>query len=471
MKEKWEYFSGDFVADQYNDTLLKYSPWSGHRRFGYDLVSYYEPENLVELGSFYGCSTFAFMQAVKKNNLKTIIYPIDLWEANDKFTLHDYEQDVYGFFKGIYMNEFSDINVKMMKMSFEEALCNFEDCSIDILHIDGSHAYEDVKSDFDGWIAKMKSDGIILFHDVSEQLLYGKTLGSSIFWKELKEKYPFTVEMQHSWGLGVLFLSGAKYRDFVDKVDLDYYLKMNTYDETIAKDRIRTDYFKLLDANKWIKSLKADKESADEDNSRLLCEIDTIQQNYKKTDEAKNVYVEELKKTIQEYGQSVEDKDTYIEELKDTISGYEETFAGKDRYIEELKDTVISYEETFAGKDRYIEELKDTLSSYEGTFAGKDKYIEDLLTAIDAYNQENMDIRAAYEQTIEAKDAYIEELSDTIQGYEETFAGKDRYIEELLATIEAYKKEVQDVKNAYEQTIAGKDAYIVELESMKKTRR
>lgn len=136
MKEKWEYFSGDFVADQYNDTLLKYSPWSGHRRFGYDLVSYYEPENLVELGSFYGCSTFAFMQAVKKNNLKTIIYPIDLWEANDKFTLHDYEQDVYGFFKGIYMNEFSDINVKMMKMSFEEALCNFEDCSIDILHID-----------------------------------------------------------------------------------------------------------------------------------------------------------------------------------------------------------------------------------------------------------------------------------------------------------------------------------------------
>ena len=471
MKEKWEYFSGDFVADQYNDTLLKYSPWSGHRRFGYDLVSYYEPENLVELGSHYGGSMFAFAQAVRDGKLKTTCYAIDLWEATDIYTKHDYERDVYTFFKDIREKEFIDIKIHMMKTSFDEALGEFDDQSVEILHIDGSHEYEDVKNDFKNWLPKMKKEGVILFHDISDQRVFDEVMGSCIFWIELKKKYPFTVDMQYSWGLGILFLSEDKYRDFINKVDLDYYLKMNTYDENIAKDRIRTDYFKLLDANKWIKSLKADKESADEDNSRLLCEIDTIQQNYKKTDEAKNVYVEELKKTIQEYGQSVEDKDTYIEELKDTISGYEETFVGKDRYIEELKDTVISYEETFAGKDRYIEELKDTLSSYEGTFAGKDKYIEDLLTAIDAYNQENMDIRAAYEQTIEAKDAYIEELSDTIQGYEETFAGKDRYIEELLATIEAYKKEVQDVKNAYEQTIAGKDAYIVELESMKKTRR
>ena len=78
MKEKWEYFSGDFVADQYNDTLLKYSPWSGHRRFGYDLVSYYEPENLVELGSHYGGSMFAFAQAVRDGKLKTTCYAIDL---------------------------------------------------------------------------------------------------------------------------------------------------------------------------------------------------------------------------------------------------------------------------------------------------------------------------------------------------------------------------------------------------------
>lgn len=482
MRDKWEYFEGEFVADRYNDTLLKYSPWSGHRRFGYDLVSYYEPENLVELGSFYGCSTFAFMQAIRKNQLSTKMYPVDLWEAGDKFTIHDYEQDVYGFFKKICESEFSDITVNMMKMTFDEAKSFFDDYSIDILHIDGSHAYEDVKHDYESWISKVKKDGIVLFHDVSEQLLYGKTLGSCIFWKELKEKYPFTAEMQHSWGLGILFLSEEKYRDFLNKVDMDYYLKMSTYDETIAKDRIRTDYFRLLDANKWIESLKHDKEAADQDNSRLLHEIDTIRENYKNTDKEKDMYAEELKRTIQKYKRMVEEKDAYAEELKVTIQGYEYTVEGKDAYVDELRGTIQKYEQTAESKDAYVGELKDTIRKYEDTFAGKDKYIKELLTTIEAYKQENQKIKEAYEQTIEAKDTYIEELQDTVQGYEDTFVGKDKYIEELLAaiegykqelsmTIEAYKKENQDIKAAYEQTVAGKDAYIEELESRRKIRR
>lgn len=450
MKNKWKYFDGDFTADQYNDTLLKYSPWSGHRRFGYDLVAYYEPENLVELGSFYGCSTFAFMQAVKENNLNTEIFPIDLWEAEDQFTIHDYEQDVYGFFKEIYNREFLNLNVKLMKMNFDDALPNFKDGSIDVLHIDGSHAYEDVRHDFESWISKVKVDGIVLFHDISDQLLYGKTLGSCIFWKELKETYPYTAEMQHSWGLGVLFLSEKKYRDFLEKVDLSHYLNMCIYEETLAKDRIRTDYFKLLDSDKWIISLKQDKKAAGQDNDRLLSEINKIKRSYSKAEDEKNIYIEELKKTVQKYEQTVEAKDAYTEELKETIQKYEQTVAVKDTYARELNETIRKYEDTFAGKDNYIGELTET---------------------IHAYKQENQEISLAYEQTIEAKEAYINELGATIKAYEDTFTAKDRYIEELQAVIEAYKEENQQIKNAYEHTIQGKDAYIEELEAAKKTRR
>lgn len=460
MKDRWEYFDGEFTADQYNDTLLKYSPWSGHRRFGYDLVSYYEPESLVELGSFYGCSTFAFMQAMKTNSIRSKIYPIDLWEAGDKFTIHDYEQDVYGFFKEICKSEFSDVHVKMMKRSFDDALCEFRDCSIDILHIDGSHTYEDVKHDFESWISKVKSDGIVLFHDVSEQLLYGKTLGSCIFWKELKEKYPYTVEMPHSWGLGVLFLSEQKYRDFTEKVDLNYYLKMCIYDETTAKDRIRTDYFRLLDAKKWIRSLTRDKESADQDNIRLLGEIDTIKERYRATDRKKDAYAEELRETIGRYEQAVGAKDDYAEELKGTIRQYEQTVQAKDAYAEELKETVAQYEQAARAKDAYAEELKETIRQYEQTVQGKDDYVEELKGTI-----------RQYEQTAQAKDAYAEELKDTIRGYEDTVAGKDGYIEELQAAIEAYKEETQNIKDAYEHTIQGKDAYIEELEAAGKSRR
>lgn len=523
MKEKWEYFDGDFVADQYNDTLLKYSPWSGHRRFGYDLVSYYEPENLVELGSHYGGSAFAFAQAIKNNKLATTYYAIDLWEAIDSYTEHDYERDVYAFFKNIKEAEFADEKIKMMKMMFDEALKNFEDHSIEILHIDGSHDYEDVRHDFENWLPKMKKEGIILLHDISDQKVFNEVMGSCIFWKELKEKYPYTVEMQHSWGLGILFLSEEKYRDFLKKVNLDHYLKMCIYDENLAKDRIRTDYFKLMDADKWIISLKQDKEIVDQHNARLLNEIATIKKSYRETDNKKDAYVEELKDTIGQYEQTVKAKDNYAEELRETIKQYKHTVESKDAYAEELKETIRKYEHTVrtkdvyaeelketikkyeltvedknayteelketirkyertaADKDAYAEELKETIKKYELTVEDKDAYVEELKETIrkyehtaadkDVYADELKETIEKYQQMVEAKDAYSEELKRTIQGYEDTFAGKDRYIEELLKTIEAYKDENQKIKDAYEHTIQGKDAYIKELEATRKNRR
>ena len=53
-----------FLCDAVNPDLLEFSPWSGHRRFAYDYVRNVRPAVIVELGSFYGCSAFAFQQAI-----------------------------------------------------------------------------------------------------------------------------------------------------------------------------------------------------------------------------------------------------------------------------------------------------------------------------------------------------------------------------------------------------------------------
>lgn len=423
MKEQWEYSNTTFVADKYNEIMLKFSPWSGHRRFGYDLIKYYEPHILVELGSFYGCSSFAFMQAIKDNRLQTQVYPVDLWKAEDTFTFHDYEQDIYNSFKEITEKEFSDIAVTMMKMSFDEANKEFEQQSINILHIDGSHAYADVKHDFITWLPKVKKDGIILFHDISDQMLYGKTLGSCIFWKELKQQYKWTVEMQYSWGLGILFLSEDIYKDFISKVDLNYYLKLNTYEEAVCKDRIRKDYFKLKDANQWIVSLKKDKEILGKDNNRLLLETKNIKHDYEN---------------------NIHKKDNCIQQLE-----YEKIILEKNRNALQEK-----YENTIEGKDSYINELKHT---------------------IDLYKEQNQKIKKDYEQTISKKDSYAQELKNTIKSYkeeivlvkstyEETITKKNMYIEELQDVIEKYQDEIEKIKKDYENTILGKDSYIQELE-------
>lgn len=430
MKQEWKYYEPSFDADKYNYTMLRFSPWSGHRRFAYDLISFYEPDILVELGSFYGCSSFSFMQAIKDFHLKTKIYPVDLWEAGDTFTSHDYEQDVFGFFEKIRKKEFGHINVDMLKMTFDEASKKFMDNTIDILHIDGSHLYEDVKHDYMTWISKVKADGIILFHDISEQLLYDNILGSCIFWKELKQNYKWTLEMPYSWGLGILFLSKEKYKDFLQKVDLNYYLSMNTYEEAICKDKIRKDYFKIQDLNKWIESLKKDKAVLEKDNRRLI---------------------EETEKTKQDYEETVKGKEKYITQLEKKNSAFQQ----ENQLIKnDYKKTTDSWENLKDENNKLIEEIEKIKQDYEDTIDGKDKYIIELEKKQEGFQQENQKIKCDYEHTIDGKDKYIEELEKkqiSLQqellkikhDFEQTFDDKDAYIKELETSISYYKFIIQ----------------------------
>ena len=90
---------------------------------------------------------------------------------------------------------------------------NREYPGIDILHIDGDHAYESVKKDFETWSKFVKDDGVILMHDTCVEYF-----GVKDFFAEInlpKTNFP------QSSGLGVV----SKNAELVEKVKRTFNLE------------------------------------------------------------------------------------------------------------------------------------------------------------------------------------------------------------------------------------------------------
>lgn len=203
---EWEFYSNDFIVDQTQESFraeFTHGPWSGHRRFAYDLVRFAQPSMLVELGTYCGTSFFSFCQAVKDGGLSTHCYAIDSWNGDPHSGYsHEAGEKVFQFVQNINDHEFSTF-ATLLRCDFDQALHAFTNESIDLLHIDGYHTYEAVHHDYMTWYPKLSDDGIILFHDICVRT---SDFGVYRLWEELtvKENLPhFT--FSHSYGLGVLF--------------------------------------------------------------------------------------------------------------------------------------------------------------------------------------------------------------------------------------------------------------------------
>jgi hypothetical protein len=186
--------------DRYLFSVQDYvqSAWIGHAPFLKYLIREQRPKKFVELGVHNGFSYFVACQAIKECNINGSAFAIDNWIGDEQAGFFD--ESVY---EGVNVlnTKYSEFST-LLKMSFDDALTQFDDGSIDLLHIDGFHSYESVRKDFESWISKMDSNGIILLHDVHVRR---NSFGVYLFWKEVKLKFR-TIEFVGSHGLGVVFL-------------------------------------------------------------------------------------------------------------------------------------------------------------------------------------------------------------------------------------------------------------------------
>ncbi len=193
-----------FNALNFEPKRLVYpSSWIQHIPFAHFVVTVLRPKLVVELGVHSGNSFCAFCQAVVENRLtsETKCYGIDTFQGE----VHSgfYDESVYVDIKGFVTDNFPDFAF-LRKGTFAENIAKFGDGSIDLLHIDGLHTYDEVKNDFNVWLPKVSNNGVVLFHDIEVR---SGDFGVWRLWEEIKRDFLLTFEFSYGHGLGVLVLA------------------------------------------------------------------------------------------------------------------------------------------------------------------------------------------------------------------------------------------------------------------------
>ena len=408
--KQWKYNNPTFECDQINEIIMKYSPWVGHRSFAYDLIQYMKPKNIVELGSHYGCSTYAMLQAIKDFRIESTFYAVDTW-AGDDYTKNDYENDVYIAFCKVQESLFQNVDLVKVRKTFDEALSMFQDRSIELLHIDGNHTYEAVKNDYERWKAKVSDHGIIMFHDISTDKVFGKTMGSHLFWEELKAEKKYTIEFDFSYGLGVLFHDSDMYESVIEQLNCMYYQRINNELGVNSNAKVREMWFELNSKQIYNDDLKKQIQIKDVHLERY--QMDSAEkQNYI------DVLLNEIEQMKLQINKSISEKDEYISTLEKKLSNCED---GLHEKLQKKQDAVDTLMKDKVALDKYARECEEEIARlHQGI-----EQIENDKHIADEYIKH-------CESEIAKKDQYIGELEEKLYSVEEKKENEDKDIQDSI---------------------------------------
>ncbi|MDW8311629.1 MAG: class I SAM-dependent methyltransferase [Burkholderiales bacterium] len=199
---------------------LKSPWWIGHIPFAFELIARQRPKSIVELGTYSGSSFAAFCQALEAGQIDGVCFGVDLWEGD--IHMGRFDESLYEELRAFVERRYPK-HARLIRKNFNDAVNDFPDRSIDLLHIDGTHTYEAVKNDFETWLPKMSERGIVLFHDihVNEENCgpSARFFGVRRLFDEVKTGR-LHCEFLHCYGLGVLVVGAQlepEVRTFIER--------------------------------------------------------------------------------------------------------------------------------------------------------------------------------------------------------------------------------------------------------------
>ncbi|HEY4152089.1 MAG TPA: class I SAM-dependent methyltransferase [Pseudolysinimonas sp.] len=191
--------------------------WAEHAPFASWLIDAARPRTVLELGTHNGFSFFAMAETARRLGLPTALTAIDSWQGDDHAGF--YGEDVFEKVRSISERDYPN-TTRLIRAFFSDAAAQIEDGSVDILHVDGRHGYDDVREDFETYRGKLSDRGVVIFHDTYE---FQPDFGVHRLWKELAPTAP-SFEFHHGHGLAVLALGShapAAVLDFLAEANRD----------------------------------------------------------------------------------------------------------------------------------------------------------------------------------------------------------------------------------------------------------
>lgn len=143
-----------------------------------ELVYQTRPKICVEIGVYAGSSIYPTACALRFLK-EGVVYAIDPWSNKESIEGYEPNSPHYRYWETVDLEEIykcflAVVNwcrfteyCQVLRMSSIEALPQFADESIDILHIDGNHSEEIALRDAQGYLPKLKKGGYLWFDDVN----------------------------------------------------------------------------------------------------------------------------------------------------------------------------------------------------------------------------------------------------------------------------------------------------------------
>ena len=387
---------------------LKFAYWEGHRDFVYDLINFVKPKMITELGSQYGCSLFTFCQSVKDNKLDTKIRAVDMWSGD--IGAPDTGEQVFALVNKRKDKYFSNLDIKLYQMRFDDALPDFEDESIDILHIDGGHTFEDVDHDLKTWLPKLANDGIILFHDVYSTI----DDGSCVHWRETKKKYKNFFDFEHSCGLGILFPKSDKwYNRIKDSGFFELYKNIYYYRSKYKYVQNRFDELSGLYEERY-KAIEEQSEMIKERDEKIAATEQLVVERLKAIEDQSGMIKERderiaaTEKLAVDRLKAIEDQSEMIKERDERIAATEKLVVERLKAIEYQSEMIRERDERIAAAEKLAVERLEAINNQSAMIAERDEKIN----VLEDIANERLNIIKEKEAHIVGKDTRIKEVED-----------------------------------------------------------